>query len=87
MEFSDKVVFVAAAAGAGIGQAVARTFASEGAIVVLSDQHPERTAKVAADIADDTGQEVTGVTPPVTVAFCLPTRSLTRPKSATLTWL
>ena len=61
MEFSDKVVFVTAAAGAGIGQAVARTFAREGATVVLSDQHPERTAKVAADIADETGQEVTGV--------------------------
>ena len=61
MEFSGKVVFVTAAAGAGIGQAVARTFAREGATVVLSDQHPERTAKVAADIADETGQEVTGV--------------------------
>jgi 3-oxoacyl-[acyl-carrier protein] reductase len=61
MEFSDKVVFVTAAAGAGIGQAVARTFAREGATVVLSDQHPERTAKVAADIAAETGQDVTGV--------------------------
>src|SRR5260370_1843357 len=61
MEFPDKVVFVTAGAGAGIGQAVTRTFAREGAIVVLSDQHPERTAKVAADIADETGQEVTGV--------------------------
>ena len=61
MEFSGKVVFVTAAAGAGIGQAVARSFAREGATVVLSDQHPERTAKVAADIADETGQEVTGV--------------------------
>src|SRR5260370_22180008 len=61
MDSSDKVVFVTAAAGAGIGQAVPRTFAPEGAIVVLSDQHPERTAKVAADIASDTGQEVTGV--------------------------
>jgi 3-oxoacyl-[acyl-carrier protein] reductase len=61
MEFSDKVVFVTAAAGAGIGQAVARTFARDGATVVLSDQHPERTAKVAADIAAETGREVTGV--------------------------
>src|SRR6266702_2313877 len=61
MEFSEKVVFVTAAAGAGIGQAVARTFAREGATVVLSDQHPERTAKVAAEIAQETGQEVTGV--------------------------
>jgi 3-oxoacyl-[acyl-carrier protein] reductase len=61
MEFSDKVVFVTAAAGAGIGQAVARTFAGEGATVVLSDQHPGRTEKVAAQIAADTGADVSGV--------------------------
>ena len=61
MEFSDKVVFVTAAAGAGIGQAVARTFAAEGATVVLSDQHAGRTESVAAAIAKDTGADVTGV--------------------------
>jgi 3-oxoacyl-[acyl-carrier protein] reductase len=60
MEFKDKVVFVTAAAGAGIGQAVARTFATEGATVVLSDQHAQRSEQVAAQIAEDTGQEVTG---------------------------
>jgi 3-oxoacyl-[acyl-carrier protein] reductase len=61
MEFSDKVVFVTAAAGAGIGQAVARTFAGEGATVVLSDQHAGRTESVAAQIAADTGADVSGV--------------------------
>lgn len=61
MEFKDKVVFVTAAAGVGIGQAVARTFAEEGAIVVLSDQHPGRTEKVAAELAAATGSDVTGV--------------------------
>jgi 3-oxoacyl-[acyl-carrier protein] reductase len=61
MEFSDKVVFVTAAAGAGIGQAVARTFAREGAKVVLSDQHAGRTKSVAAQIATDTGADVSGV--------------------------
>jgi 3-oxoacyl-[acyl-carrier protein] reductase len=60
MDFKDKIVFVTAAAGAGIGQAVARTFAAEGATVVISDQHAERTEKVAAQIAEDTGQDVTG---------------------------
>ena len=60
MEFEGKVVFVTAAAGAGIGQAVARTFASEGATVVISDQHAGRTEKVAASIASDTGQDVIG---------------------------
>ncbi|GAF47597.1 SDR family NAD(P)-dependent oxidoreductase [Rhodococcus wratislaviensis] len=61
MQFTDKVVFVTAAAGAGIGQAVARNFAAEGATVVMSDQHAERTEKVAAEIAADTGREVVGL--------------------------
>src|SRR5260370_3856728 len=61
MDSADKVVCVTAAAGAGSGRAVGRNCAGEGAIVVLSDQHPEGTAKVAADIASDTGQEVWGV--------------------------
>jgi 3-oxoacyl-[acyl-carrier protein] reductase len=61
MEFEGKVVFVTAAAGAGIGQAVARTFAAGGATVVMSDQHAGRTESVAADIARDTGADITGV--------------------------
>ena len=61
MEFQDKVVFVTAAAGAGIGRAVARTFAMEGATVVLSDQHAARTEKVAAELAEESGRDVTGV--------------------------
>jgi len=61
MEFEDKVAFVTAAAGVGIGQAVARTLAEQGATVVLSDQHPGRTEKVAAELAAATGQDVTGV--------------------------
>lgn len=61
MQFTDKVVFVTAAAGAGIGRAVARTFSEEGATVVISDQHAERTAKVAAEIAAETGNEVVGL--------------------------
>jgi 3-oxoacyl-[acyl-carrier protein] reductase len=62
MDFENKVAFITAAAGAGIGQAIARALAAEGAIVVLSDQHPGRTARVAEEIAADTGSEVTGVT-------------------------
>jgi 3-oxoacyl-[acyl-carrier protein] reductase len=61
MEFEGKVVFVTAAAGAGIGQAVARTFAAGGATVVMSDQHAGRTESVAADIARDTGADIIGV--------------------------
>ncbi|MFF2299284.1 SDR family NAD(P)-dependent oxidoreductase [Arthrobacter sp. NPDC058127] len=61
MGFEGKVVFVTAAAGAGIGQGVARAFAAEGATVIISDQHAERTAKVAQQIREDTGADVTGV--------------------------
>ncbi len=61
MDFEGKIVFVTAAAGAGIGQACARTFASEGATVVISDRHAERTESVAASITADTGSEVTGL--------------------------
>ena len=61
MDFEGKIVFVTAAAGAGIGQACARTFASEGATVVISDRHPERTESVAASITAETGSEVTGL--------------------------
>jgi 3-oxoacyl-[acyl-carrier protein] reductase len=61
VDFEGKIVFVTAAAGAGIGQACARTFASEGATVVISDRHPERTESVAASITADTGSEVTGL--------------------------
>lgn len=61
MDFAAKVVFVTAAAGAGIGQAVARTFAREGAAVVISDQHEGRTQSVARDIAADTGADVSGL--------------------------
>jgi 3-oxoacyl-[acyl-carrier protein] reductase len=61
VDFAAKVVFVTAAAGAGIGQAVARTFAREGATVVISDQHAGRTQSVARQIAADTGRDVSGL--------------------------
>ncbi len=51
MRFTDRVAIVTAAAGAGIGQATARALAAEGAMVVVSDQHPRRTGEVAAAIA------------------------------------
>ena len=46
----DKVVVVTAAAGTGIGSAVARRCAEEGAQVVISDWHERRLAKTAADL-------------------------------------
>ena len=52
-EFGGRVALVTAAAGRGIGQAVARRLAAGGASVVVTDIHPGRTEKVAAAIAAD----------------------------------
>ena len=46
----DKVVVVTAAAGTGIGSAVARRAQEEGATVVVSDWHERRLASTAADL-------------------------------------
>ncbi len=46
----DKVVVVTAAAGTGIGSAVARRCTEEGATVVISDWHEKRLEKAAADL-------------------------------------
>jgi 3-oxoacyl-[acyl-carrier protein] reductase len=46
----DKVVVVTAAAGTGIGSAVARRAVEEGATVVVSDWHERRLAETAADL-------------------------------------
>ena len=52
-EFDDTVVLVTAAAGLGIGQAVARRFASGGANVVVTDIHGRRTREVVKAMAED----------------------------------
>ncbi|HVV29616.1 MAG TPA: SDR family oxidoreductase [Mycobacteriales bacterium] len=52
-EFAGKVVLVTAAAGSGVGQAVARRFAHGGADIAVTDVHERRTAQVAASIAAD----------------------------------
>lgn len=46
----DKVVVVTAAAGTGIGSAVARRAVEEGATVVVSDWHERRLAATASDL-------------------------------------
>ncbi len=46
----DKVVVVTAAAGTGIGSAVARRALEEGATVVVSDWHERRLASTASDL-------------------------------------
>ncbi len=52
-EFAGQVALVTAAAGQGIGQAIARRFAAGGATVVVTDIHERRTKEVAAAIAED----------------------------------
>jgi NAD(P)-dependent dehydrogenase (short-subunit alcohol dehydrogenase family) len=52
-EFGGRVALVTAAAGAGIGQAIARRLAAGGARVVVTDIHARRTEEVSASIAAD----------------------------------
>ncbi len=66
MLLEGRVALVTAAAGVGIGHAVASTFLKEGAQVVVTDAHPRRTAEVAADLSKQFGREVPGVVVDVT---------------------
>ena len=52
-EFAGRVALVTAAAGKGIGQAIARRLAAGGARVVVTDIHAARTERVTAAIAAD----------------------------------
>jgi len=61
MKLKGKVAFLTAAAGAGIGQAVARTLAGEGAHVVITDAHKERAIAVAEAIYREYGTEALGM--------------------------
>ncbi len=55
---AGKVVVITAAAGTGIGSAVARRCLDEGAQVVLSDQHERRLASTCAELATAHGDRV-----------------------------
>jgi 3-oxoacyl-[acyl-carrier protein] reductase len=61
-----RVAIVTAAAGAGIGQAIARRFAEEGAQVLLSDAHARRVQELAAAMSTDYGREFMGLEVDVT---------------------
>lgn len=52
-EFAGRVALVTAAAGKGIGQAIARRLAAGGARLVVTDIHAARTKQVTAEIAAD----------------------------------
>ena len=61
MKLKNRVAIVTAAAGAGIGQATARMMAREGARVIVTDMHKERTRTVAKAIHDEYGVETMGI--------------------------
>jgi 3-oxoacyl-[acyl-carrier protein] reductase len=54
----EKVVVVTAAAGTGIGSAVARRCLEEGARVVVSDRHERRLEEMRAELAKEYGEGV-----------------------------
>jgi 3-oxoacyl-[acyl-carrier protein] reductase len=61
MKLKNRVAIVTAAAGAGIGQATARMMAREGARVIVTDMHKERTRTVAKAIHAEYGVETMGI--------------------------
>jgi 3-oxoacyl-[acyl-carrier protein] reductase len=61
MKLKDQVAIVSAAAGAGIGQAIARRFAAEGAHVVISDAHAKRPLDLAQELTKEHGREFIGL--------------------------
>ncbi|HCT81655.1 MAG TPA: short chain dehydrogenase [Micromonosporaceae bacterium] len=54
----DRVVVVTAAAGTGIGSAVARRCLEEGASVVVSDAHERRLSQAADELTSEFGERV-----------------------------
>ncbi len=63
-----KVALVTAAAGVGIGSAIARQLALDGMTVVVTDAHERRAEEYANRFADETGQTVVGIPLDVTDA-------------------
>jgi len=61
MKLKDQVAIVTAAAGAGIGQAITRRLAAEGAHVVISDAHAKRPFDLAQELSKEHGREFVGV--------------------------
>ena len=59
-ELEGRVALVTGAAGEGIGQAVARRLAEDGARVAVTDIHPRRTQEVAEKLAVDFPGRIVG---------------------------
>jgi 3-oxoacyl-[acyl-carrier protein] reductase len=61
MKLKNRVAILTAAAGEGIGQAAARVLAREGAYIVVTDVHEERSVEAAKAIHDEYGVETLGI--------------------------
>jgi len=61
MKLKDQVAIVTAAAGAGIGQAITRLLAAEGAHVVISDAHAKRSLELTQELGKEHGREFLGL--------------------------
>jgi len=61
MRLEGQVAFITAAAGAGIGRATARSFAAEGAEVVVTDLHERRTRETADALGEEFGRDFLGL--------------------------
>jgi 3-oxoacyl-[acyl-carrier protein] reductase len=70
-----RVAVVTAAAGAGIGGAIARRLAEDGMTVVVTDAHERRTGELARELTERHGREMPGfvldVTDPEAVRECI----------------
>jgi 3-oxoacyl-[acyl-carrier protein] reductase len=60
-KFDGKVALVTAAAGVGIGRAVARRYGQEGATVVVTDAHERRAKETAELLSSELGRPVLGI--------------------------
>ncbi|MDO8477437.1 MAG: SDR family NAD(P)-dependent oxidoreductase [Candidatus Rokubacteria bacterium] len=58
---NERVAIVTAAAGAGMGRAIAERFATEGARVVLTDAHQKRVSEEAARFTEKFGYPALGM--------------------------
>jgi len=59
-ELAGRVAFVTGGAGGGIGRAVVRRLAREGATVVMGDAREARCLEIAADLREELGPNVHG---------------------------
>ena len=60
MKLKDRVALLTGAAGVGIGRATARLLASEGAAVIVTDAHEQRSKVLADELAAEFGVESIG---------------------------